>query len=458
MAGDGSSIDDTSRDGRPAGLVRLSTLVAIRWISICGQTVSLLIVHLALGMKLPFGACLAIVALSAVANATLQVRGRGRPMVGERTAAVMLAFDLAQLAALLFLTGGVENPFVVLILGPVTVSASVLSRSSTAVLSAFAIGIVGLLTVEHMPSPVRLEAGSASVLYTVGSWVALTVAVGFIATYTWYVAQDARRLHAALAATEATLAREQRLASLGALAAAVAHDLGTPLATIAVTAREIGRALESSGLLAEDVALLRSQTERCREILARLAREPEPGTEDSFVRPTLGTIAEAAAGAQAAGTVAVSCERSAVGDDAGSEPVVLRQAPEIRRALGLLIQNAAQFARSRVDVTVRWSADAVEVVIQDDGPGFPSQVLDRLGEPYVSVRSSPDGHLGLGIFIADTLLRRAGAHLRFANVAPSGAEAVRWTGREAAQPEQCAGAKVEIRWPKSHFTVNAQPE
>ncbi|HEV2300812.1 MAG TPA: ATP-binding protein, partial [Stellaceae bacterium] len=216
----------------------------------------------------------------------------------------------------------------------------------------------------------------------------------------------------AVTATQLALAREQRVSAVGALAAAAAHELGSPLATIAVVAKELARDLPAKSPHAEDAALLLSQSERCRQILADLSQQPEEDGGSPYARLSISALVEAA------GAIHPEQRRdprvrlifAATGDPAEAEPVVPRS-PEIVHGLNNLIQNALQFARREVSVTTHWDVAAVSVEIADDGPGFAQSLINRLGEPYLSTRAGGSGHMGLGIFIAQSLLERSGARL-----------------------------------------------
>ena len=234
-----------------------------------------------------------------------------------------------------------------------------------------------------------------------------------IAGYAWRVADEARRLSDALAATQMALAREQRLSALGGLAAAAAHELGSPLATIAVTARELANAVPPDSPFAEDIAELVSQGQRCREILRSLSQKGESEEHAPFTRMPLSSLLETVAdtcrrrpGIKVTGTVNQATP--------GSQEPRLVPTPEFRHALANLIDNAIQFAEHEVRIVLSLKPERVEVRIEDDGAGFPAEVLELLGEPYLSTRND-DGGLGLGIFIAQTLLARTGATLQFDN-------------------------------------------
>jgi two-component system, sensor histidine kinase RegB len=421
-----SSVTDTSliAPSEPSSPISLRTLVLIRWIAIAGQALTILIVHYGLGFGLPLVPALAVVASSALLNLVLIVLRQWAARLGERDAALYLGYDIIQLAVLLYLTGGLQNPFAILILAPVTVAATILSRRAVIALSVLAIAAISVLALWHMPLPWRAEPLVFPPELVLGIWIALVLATVFIGTYTWSVAQGARRLRDAVAATQLALAREQRLSAVGALAAAAAHELGSPLATIAVVAKELARELPEDSPHAEDAALLLSQSERCRRILAELAHQPEEDGGSLYTRLPISALAEAAAAPYRDQGVRVIL--ATAGEPAGEEPLV-RRSPEIMHGLNNLIQNAVQFAAREVSVTTFWDPATVTVEIDDDGPGFPLHLLGRLGEPYLSTRSGVTDHMGLGIFIAQSLLERSGAKLAFDNLGDGGAHvAISW--------------------------------
>ena len=418
------------------GRVRLRTLVYIRWIAVLGQLLTLLVVRYGLGFDLPFGICMAVIAISAALNIAITLR---RPLgnhLTDRIAAQYLAYDILQLSVLLFLTGGLQNPFSVLILSPVVVSATVLPRGSTIGLGLLSGGAITLLALWHLRFPWHPgETFELPDVYVMGIWEALELGVVFIAAYAGSVSEEARRMSDALAATQMALAREQRVSALGALAAAAAHELGSPLATIAVTAREMERTAPPDGPLAEDIQLLLEQSNRCRDILAELARDPEADGGSPFARLPITVLVEASAQPHMASHAEILFDNRPA-DGAEGPPPIIARSPEILHGLGTLIQNAAQFAADQVVVATRWDQNRVTVTVEDDGPGFPSHLLDRLGEPYLSSRGE-GGHMGLGIFIASTLLKRTGATLSFFNA-------------------EDGGARVEVRWQRA--AIEARPE
>jgi two-component system sensor histidine kinase RegB len=427
--------------------LRLQTIVRLRWLAVLGQSVTVIGAYWVIGIDLPIGWCLAVIALSAWINVVLRIRYPASQRLKSSYAFMMLGFDVLQLSALLYLTGGLENPFAFLLIAPVAVSASTLRLRITAALGLMAITLATLLTSFHHPLPWFHHSNLLLPFpYVMGVWAALVSSILFIGFYSWRTAEEARRMSEALAAAEMVLAREQKLSALDGLAAAAAHGLGTPLATIAVVTKELMRDAKPTDPHYEDVVLLRAQAERCRDILAELAARGEQIDIIVSRLPVSHLIEEVVAPHR---LVAVPIEvRTGPAPDvtpgsaAAVEPVTQRN-PGVLYGLGNLLENAVDFADTKVEVDARWSEDEVKIVIADDGSGFPPYVLEQLGEPFVTTRpaqsfrqEAPDEHIGMGLgfFIAKTLLERSGATLALAN-------------RQAPQ----AGAVVTVMWPRSKF-------
>src|SRR5713226_1325577 len=423
--------EEAHRTGRS---VRLDTLVRLRWLAVIGQTTAVLVVYFGLDFELPIWACLAVIALAAWLNVALRIRFPATQRLEPDRAAWLLAFDTAELAVLLFLTGGLQNPFAFLFLGPVLISATALPPRMTLMLGGFAIACATLLIFVHGPlpwdddPPLELPA-----VYVTGVWLSILLAIAFIGLHAWQITEDSRQLADALAATELVLAREQHLSQLDGLAAAAAHELGTPLATITVIAKELALAIKADSEHAEDVRLLNEQAKRCRAILGKLTELP---SGDPFDRMKLSSLIEEVVAPHRHFGVAISVALAARDDLA--EPVGGRN-PAILYGLGNLLENAVDFAHERVEVAASWNGQDVAVTITDDGPGFAPEVMDRIGEPYVTNRRRHGGEseasgLGLGFFIAKTLLERSGATLDFEN---------------RAFPDR--GAIVRVHWGRREF-------
>lgn len=418
--------------------IKLDTLIGLRWIAIAGQAAAILVVGVLLHYPMAVGICFALTAASAWLNLFLKLRFPSSLRLTNSGATLLLAYDSLQLTGLLYLTGGLENPFALLLLVPVLVSATTLPFQHTVGLGLLTIASTSLLWAYHQPLPwPEGEAPTMPLLYVGGVWLANLSALAFAGVYTFRVANEARKLATALAATELVLEREHHLSALDGLAAAAAHELGTPLATITVVAKELQKEIDPQSSQAADIQLLVSQSERCREILGRLtslsradwSRDRQPLTHllTDASEPYLGFDTE---------VKIISAPHG------GAEPVGHHN-PAVQYGLGNLIENAVDFARRTVEVTASWSNSTVTVEIADDGPGFAPEIIDRIGEPYVTTRAAPHepdkpdheaGGLGLGFFIAKTFLERSGAKLKFAN-----------------RPPPRTGAVVTISWPRSAY-------
>ena len=433
-----TSLFTAAHHGRSFGL-RLDTLIRLRWLAVAGQVAALVAVNLMLGFPLPIAPCLAVVSLSVALNVFLRVKYPLARRLGDGAAGALLAYDVLQLTALLYLTGGLKNPFALLYLAPVMISATGLAWSTTVLLGALAVACAGTVGLWAWPLP--WAGGDAPVLpnlYLAGIWVSLTVAVGFIGLHSWRVAEEARELGDALAATELVLAREQHLSAIDGLAAAAAHELGTPLSTIALVVKEMQRSMAPDDPYAEDIALLRDQTKRCRDILQTLTSLRSG--DAPFDRMPLRLLLEEVVEPHRNFGIAIVVN---VADDPDA-PVIARN-PGLLYGLGNLVENAVDFAAARVDIEAQWTPSGLDITLSDDGPGFAPEVIARIGQPYVTSRArdrqDPDGEsgLGLGFFIAKTLLERTGASLTFENRTP---------------PQ--TGAVITVSWPRAALAIEVE--
>jgi two-component system, sensor histidine kinase RegB len=435
------------------GRVRLRTLTNLRWMAAGGQTVALFLVYFYFNYPLPIIPCLACVVLSAGLNLALAFRYPASHRLTNREATVYLAIDVLQLTALLYLTGGIANPFALMFIAPVVIAASTLNLGNTMILGAIALGAASIIAVVHQPLP---WGGSQPVvlppLYQGGLWASLVLGIGFTSVYAWRIASEGARMSAGLAATQLALAREQRLSTIGALATAAAHELGSPLGTIAIVAHELERALPVGSPEAQDARLLRSQAERCRMILMKLARPDEPMLGDTARLPICALLDDIADEYRDEELEIVIS--AAPADRDVPQPQVWR-VPELLHGLGNIIENAADFARSRVRIEASWSPSALKVTVEDDGPGFAPDIFERIGEPYITSR--PGDHavgdteidppaaklgkhegMGLGFFIAKTLLEQTGGTVKALN--PPG-----------------GGARVSVSWPRGQIDGETPP-
>lgn len=415
--------------------LRLNTLIRLRWLAIVGQSSAVLVVAYWLNFPLPVSLCFTLISLSAWLNLFLAFRYPATHRLPPRFALAILLFDALQLAGLLYMTGGLTNPFSVLLIVPVVISATALPARWTILLGLLVVAIVSGLSLFHLPLPWYPGTElSVPFIYVMGMWMAVVSSMVFSAIYAYRVAEEARLLANALAATELVLQREQHLSALDGLAAAAAHELGTPLATIALVSREMEKALSGDPRFHDDVVLLRSQSQRCREILKRLTSLSSEGERHLGRLPFTSLIEEVIAPHRDFG-IAIDLKPA---DCKGPEPVAHRN-PGVLYGLGNLVENAVDFARERVILHWQWSDAGVEIRLIDDGPGFPMEILDRIGEPYMSRRTSRDGNgggLGLGLFIAKTLLERSGATVSFGNASEPG-----------------KGAEVKVSWRREAFSA-----
>ncbi|WP_085338454.1 ActS/PrrB/RegB family redox-sensitive histidine kinase [Aquidulcibacter paucihalophilus] len=410
------------------GRLRSRTLVGSRWFALIGQFITVLVVHFGFDFELPLLACLLTIAANITLNIIITVGLPPQRLVRQWEAAAQLTFDVLQLALLLYLTGGIANPFCLLLIAPATIAASTLQPRWTLSIIGVTILSVGVLALYSYPLP-WLPAGSFMLpaLYQFAMAFAIVIGLLFTASYAWRVSLEESQLADALIATQEVLAREQKLAALGGLAAAAAHELGTPLATIQVTAKEMLRSLPPNSLDMEDAELILSQAQRCREILRNLTNQKEIPESVTDTLPFGQLLEEVAERHPELGNKAVLFDIQ--GPEGKGELMVIRK-PAILYGLGNFLENAIHYAKQAVTVSAKWDERSVRVTITDDGPGFDEAILDRLGEPYISTSlqgsasaTTREG-MGLGFFIAKTLLERSGGQVSFWNGAGPGRGAV----------------------------------
>lgn len=451
-----------------SGWVRLRTLVMLRWLAILGQFTAITVADMVVGLSLDLVLCYLAVGASVVTNMVAVLSAPETRRLSEGEAVLTLLFDLTQLAFLLYLTGGIANPFALLMLAPIIISATALQLRSTIILGTTAIGLVTVLTFFHIP--LQFKTGELLLtppLLVFGFWLAVVIGILFIGLYSRRVAAEIHAMSDALLATQAALAREQKLTDLGGVVAATAHELGTPLATIKLVSTELAEELHDQPELREDATLIGSQADRCRDILRSMGRI---GKDDLHLRqaPLAEVLREAAEPHAARGKdIRFSCapENGSERDDPDERQPVLLRYPEVIHGIRNLIQNAVDFAGQTVWVDANWTDREIIVRISDDGPGFPPQLLGRIGEPFVrSRRGVPSlddrpGYegMGLGLFIAKTLLERTGARLRFGNRGDSGGwRLAGGLARPDPGDNTCSGARVEVRWPRDRICTSGE--
>lgn len=416
--------------GARRGRLRVRNLVTLRWLVVAGEAMLLVSLKL-LGFALPYPLCFAIVGAGAWVNLLTGVASPGQRVFGDREAAAQLSLDILQMGALIFLTGGSANPFILMLIAPVTLAAATLPLRPVLILGAMAGLISTALAIVALPLPQGHGMAAAVPLsLRIGAALANLAGIGLTAGYVRQAAAESARMALALDVTQAVLAREQRLSALGALAAAAAHELGTPLATISIVAKEMAREAPTPAVK-EDAELLVSQAERCREILRRLTETPDAASDEVHERISLRQLVQDVI-APHAGVKGVRVEAIVTGAKGMKTPDI-RRLPEIAHAFTSFVENAVDFAESEILLSARFDAETISIEVRDDGPGFSPEVLAKLGEPYVTTRPGAEGSrtghigMGLGFFIAKTLLERTGAVVTFQNGRPHGAVvSARW--------------------------------
>ncbi|WP_394197768.1 sensor histidine kinase RegB [Litoreibacter albidus] len=422
------------------GVVRLRTLIILRWFAVIGQISAIGVANLYLGLHIALGPCFMAIGALVLTIIVAQVVYPENRRLPEREVLITLLFDISQLALLLYLTGGLNNPFALLMLAPVTVSAMTLRAGSTFFLGGLAVVFVSLLVFFYIP--LRSDLGFVlrmPQLFVAGFWVAMVIGIGFLGIYAARVTAETTSMSKALLATQMALSREQKLTDLGGVIAAAAHELGTPLATIKLTSSELYDELEDP-VLREDAALIRDQADRCRDILRSMGRA---GKDDLHLRTApLRSVIKEAAEPHANRGKELHFQFDAEGDT--TDPSAYRL-PEVIHGVRNLVQNAVDFAADHVWVETKWTQDTVTVRVIDDGPGYPYDLLGRIGDPFIkrggrrekdASRPEYEG-MGLGLFIAKTLLERSGARVSFAN----------GSGRSRDPAEPHYGAIAEVIWP-----------
>ncbi len=424
--------------------IRLRTLILLRWVAIIGQFTAITVAQQYYNVQLELGLCYFAIGVSVMGNLTAILLFPENKRLSEFENFLMVLFDLLQLSILLYLTGGLNNPFALLLIGPVTISANVMSTRSTLIIGSVAVILTTLLAQFHLP--LRTNLGLVLDIPDIllfGNWAAIIIAIIFIGAYSHRISSEVQSMSEALSATHMALAREQKLTDLGGVVAAAAHELGTPLATIKLASSELIEELDDRPELKEDAALIREQADRCRDILRDMGRA---GKDDLHLRQApLSTVIHESAEPHINRGKQVHFEEKPVADGDVQQPSILRK-PEIIHGLRNLIQNAVDFARANVWIEAEWTSDQISVSIMDDGRGYPSHIIGRIGDPFMRRRradrsSRPEYEgMGLGLFIAKTLLERSGAELYFAN----GADPY----QTLTDQQERKGAIVKVIWPR----------
>lgn len=409
-----------------AAPIPMRTLILLRWIAIAGQLAAV-IVAVMLDLQFPILLVLLLIVASSGMNLWLYLQGPRRAT--SRNIIVQLLLDVVQIAALLCLTGGTDNPFALLMLGPVTIAATAVNARRTFLLGLATVALITFMA--FIAVPLRFSSGTAldtNAIFEIGHWAALVIGVFFFSGYAHRVTIELSASSNALFSLQTALSREQRLQHLGGVVAAAAHEMGTPLATIKLITSELKDELQDRPDLSDDLASLQDSVARCADILQSMGRA---GKDDLLVRfSPLRTVLEDAAEPHMsrAKDIRINAANTSI-----------RRDPAVIHALRNLIQNAVDFSERQVDISGRVDEAHLIVTIHDDGPGFPVGFIPRIGDPYLTSRRTSahrNGYegMGLGLFIAKTLLERSGAELTFFNSE--------------------TGAVVIVRWPLDRLSVN----
>ena len=440
-------------EGRRSNFVRLQTLVLVRWLAIFGQIAAIWVVVSYYALDIEVGLCMVFIGMSIILNLTAGFIFPANKRLSDQETMWFALFDIFQLAALLFSTGGLNNPFAVLMLAPVAVSASAVRLSSLIIIGSAAVVLVSILANWYIP--LRTTMGyvlQIPQIFILGNWFAIVIGLVFVGLYQRRVSAEIQNMSDALSATQMALSREQKLTDLGGVIAAAAHELGTPLATIKLTSSELADDLEENPDLQEDALLIREQADRCRDILRSMGRA---GKDDLHMRsaPFDTVIHEAAEPHLQRGKQIFFDEKE--DNPLEIDPPMIQRQPEIIHGMRNLIQNAVDFAQTSVWVEMSWGETHIGVHVVDDGPGYPAQMIGRIGDPFMRFRKTKEKSksrpeyegMGLGLFIAKTLLERSGASLTFANGTDSGS-----LRQIKGKPK---GAIVDVSWPIERIAKTA---
>ena len=387
------------------------TLIILRWIALLGQLIAINLVYFFLKLEFPILIAHAIILLGVSTNFVLQFRIKSIQLK-DFYASSFLTFDLIQLSLLLYLTGGISNPFSILMIIPTIVSSTFLSMGSTIVLGVLTVCFLFLLTIFHYPLPV-IHDGSVTFpkLYLIGYFIAIVIGLIFLSYFGIRFSGESKRRSDAVNKLQQAIAKEYELESLGGQAAAAAHSLGTPLATISVVATELKKELGNNKEFSKDIDLLVSQTKRCGEILKKISKKQIK--EDEFFSKTnledlLDEILISFRETSSKEIVLVSKDNK--------NSFNLQRTPELIYGLRNFIGNAVKFSKSRVEIILISDEQTIQIKINDDGPGFPEDIIEMIGEPYIQSKSnqvSSNSGTGLGTFLGKTLLERQSANLNF---------------------------------------------
>jgi len=393
--------------------VLLANLIKIRWIAIVGQLITLFTIFFIFNLTIPLTECLFVVLLSILVNFTSYFIQRGNSTLTDKKTFLFLLFDISQLVGLLFLTGGIFNPFVILILAPIIISASYLSAFWTILLSFYSIVLILIINLNYIPLNWEQKFITPSI-YNIGILVALIITIVFLAIYAYLFASSARKISSALTATELKLSNQKKTTEVAYLSAAAVHELSTPLNTIFLVLNDLlkEKILIKNSVLIKDIELLKSQAERCKEILLRLSKNPQNLKDNFFEKIRVIDLLK------------LNFEKFndnknlIINNDNFNKESKIYFKDEVNYALGNIIQNSILYSRSEIKIFLGITRNQFTIKIQDDGDGFSRDVFDKLGEPYISKNKKG---MGLGIFIAKNLIENMKGTIIFYNSNKGGA-------------------------------------
>ena len=388
-----------------------STLTILRYIAIFGQFIAVNIVFFYLDLKFPIKESYIVIFIGLLTNLFLQFRVKVNQLK-DTYASLFLLYDLFQLSALLYLTGGILNPFSILMIIPTIVSSTFLSMGTTIILGIITSLLLFIISFTHLPLP-GLDSNIFAVLnyYTIGILISILIGLIFLSYFGIRFAGETKKRSEALNKLQEVISKEYELESLGGQAAAAAHSLGTPLATISVVAKELKKEIGNDKEYSKDIDLLISQTKRCSEILKKISKKQIE--EDNFLssikfedllQEIIDSFKE---------TTSKNIELIVDND---INKIAIRRTPEIIYGLRNFIGNAVKFSKNKVKISLISNEKVVEIQISDNGPGIPEDIIKIIGEPYIKSKSkelSTNSGLGLGTFLGKTLLERKNAKLLF---------------------------------------------
>jgi len=408
------------------------TLVSLRWIAIVGQLIAINFVYFYLKLELPIGAVHGIVLVGLITNLILQFKIKENQLK-DLYSGFFLIYDLLQLTFLLYLTGGISNPFSFLMIVPSILSSTFLSMGTTIILGTLTIVSLFFLKKYHEILP-GLDAYQFSFpeYYLEGILISIIIGLIFLSYFGIRFSGETKKRSEALEKLQQVMAREYQLDSLGGLAAAAAHSLGTPLATISVVAKELKKEIGDESKHTKDLELLVSQSKRCSDILRRISRKEIEDDQFINIVKAEDILEEIIISFKETSDVKINLIST---ED--KNKINVRRAPELVYGLRNFIGNAVKFSKSRVEITLKSDDKTIEIKINDDGPGIPEDIIKKIGEPYIKSKSKElisNSGLGLGTFLGKTLLEKKNAKLLFRSNGELG------------------GALVQISWSPKDFT------